>query len=463
MSDEYVPAITMTDRPEPAPAAAPSSAQPAGAQATPRAAFAQPSESAPAAPAAEVTDDPERPPLDTARGPREVSDKVRGMLRQIAKTAVVDDGIADDLVPMGTESAPAATAAASAPAASASAGAGQAAHPLEQPAAGATGAQLPVLRLPEGLQVAPPAAQPQPAVTAAADEQRRALLDQRERELEERARTIEDRALAMPTLERLAEAPAAAITALLKDTFGITDPEELKTLVADVMTEAAELTLGAKAPPDVRGQMDGRRAVRAVKALRATQEAERKRLDAQRLEAEKAAQAEREKAALAAREQQLVEHVGAQLAPHAAAFPFLTNQRVTGGVPAGAIVLEVYKEQERLYRSGAIQQAPDLGVAAKFADDYYRSQAEAAAREAAYFQSLFAPAPAPAPAAQAAPQPSSPGGAPGPAPTTQQRPATRTPAEPEPDASDLTFQPDRQERRRQSLAKLKARYAGGAA
>lgn len=463
MSDEYVPAITMTDRPAPATAAAaPSSAQPAGAQAAPRAAFAQPSEPAPAAPAAEVADDPERPPSDTARGPREVSDKVRGMLRQIAKTAVVDDGIADDLVPMGTESAPA-SAAAGAPAAPAPAGAGQAAQPIEPPAAGSPAAQLPVLRLPEGLQVAPPAAQQQPAVTGAADEQRRALLDQRERELDERERAIDERALAMPTIERFAEAPAATITALLKDTFGITDPEELKTLVADVMTEAAELTLGAKAPPDVRGQMDGRRAVRAVKALRTTQEAERKRLDAQRLEAEKAAQAEREKAELASRERQLVEHVGAQLAPHAAAFPFLTNQRVTGGVPAGAIVLEVYKEQERLYRSGAIQQAPDLGVAAKFADDYYRSQAEAAAREAAYFQSLFAPAPAPAPAAQAAPQPSSPGGAPGPAPTTQQRPATRTPAEPEPDASDLTFQPDRQERRRQSLAKLKARYAGGAA
>lgn len=440
---DYQPAITMADA-KPAPAA------------QPRAAFAAPEHAAAAAPSGDVPLDPDKRPADMSRGPREVTDKVKGMLKQIARTSAVPEpgasgvevaGISDDLVPMGADAAPApAAASAAAPAQSTAAAPG----PLP---AGA----LPQLHMPV------PAIAPSAAAGTAADEQRRTLLDQREKQLEERHAALEERAKALPSLEQLAENPAATITSWLKSTFGITDPGELKTLVGDIMTEASEQLMEAKLPPELKAQLDGRKAVRSVRALRSVQETEKQRLEAQRLEMEKTSKANQEKLAAEASERQLVEHIGAQLAPHAATWKFLHDPLTTGGAPAGAIVHEVWKEQRRLHNENpAAFPAPDLATAAKYADDYYRIKAENAVKSLAHLQSLLAPTAAPA-APPAKPQPST-GGVPGPTPTAPAKPAPAPQPNAERDPSELDYpQDDRQERRHRSLASLKSRLAGGAA
>lgn len=437
---DYQPAITMADA-KPAPAA------------QPRTAFATPEPPVAAAlPSGDIPLDPTMQPGDLSRGPRVVTDKVKGMLRKVAQAAAEtgDDGvagIADDLVPMATDAAPAP---ATAPG---------------HPAAPAAPGPLPTAALPQ-LHMPTPALAPPAAGGTAADDQRRALLDQREKQLEARHAALEERAKSLPSLEQLAENPAVTITSWLKTTFGITDAGELKTLVGDIMTEASEQLMEAKLPPELKAQLDGRKAVRSVRALRSVQETEKQRLEAQRIEMEKTAKADQDKRDAEASERQLVEHIGAQLAPHAATWKFLHDQFVTGGASAGAIVHEVWKEQRRLHSENPTAfAAPDLATAAKFADDYYRTKAENAVKSLAHLQSLLAPTAAPA-AQPVRPQPST-GGVPGPTPTEQPKPAPTPQPTADRDPSELDYpQDDRQERRHRSLANLKtklARLAGGAA
>lgn len=440
MSDEYQPALTMPAEPDPGETAAPE------VQAQPEPATRQTSAARTAEVEAreEIDDRPE----DTARGPRQVSSKVRAMFKDIAKRLSESDapGGPDDLVPMDA-SAPSTPAAAPAQPAAATP-----AQPAATQPAGSTA--LPQLKLPN-----PAAAAPQPDPGRAAEEQKRLLLEQREKALEARAAEIEARLKTLPSREKLAESPGAALSVWLKEEFGV-DDSGMRDLVTDLMTELSETYLGTKLPDEVKAGMQGRKAVRSVQAYKASLDAKERALAEQRAAQEKAAREAEEKRTTELRDRELVTHIESLLAPHAQTFRFLADPKLTRGLSAGVIVHEVYKEQQKLFNEGKTTQAPDLATAAKFADDYYKSQAEAAARDAAYFQSLLAPA------APAAPQPAkqqpSPGGVSGPAPTTQPRPAApQQPTTTETDASDLPFT-DRQERRRQSLAKIKARYLGGA-
>jgi hypothetical protein len=448
---EYAPAITMADN-------APKPAAPA-----PRAAFAagapQETDPVPANGAARL--DPTTQPADRllgkdgtelqGRGQREVSDSVKAKLKAIAAASAKADtadagigGIADDLVPMGTDPAPAspapATTAAVVP---------PPATPGPLPAG-----QLPVLRMPE-------AATQAASASSAADHERKAALDAREAAIDARHRELEELSKRLPTLDRLAEAPAATVIAWLKDTLGITDPVELKTFASDMMTEVSEQMLDAKLPADLKSQVESRRAVRAVRANRISQDTKEKQLEARRLELEKTAKEAEEKRASEAAERQLTDHIGAQLAPHAGTWKFLHDTTATDGIPAAAIVHGVYKEMERLHKLDPVKHvAPDLATAAKFSDDHYRSRAEAVVKAAAHFQTLLAPVSVPA-VEPAKPQ-ASPGGVPGPAPTQQPKPATPPAKEPDPPEYDPMDKSDRQEYRHAQLAARKARYVGGA-
>lgn len=409
MSDEYMPAISM----------------PTESEAPPPIAASQP------VPDIEpgAVDSPDESP----RAQRVISDKTRAMFRQIAERVSKEgmEVVSDDLVPMGQdEAAPAARAPAAAPAAVAT-----------------PNLALPVLNL-------PPPAQPQQDAARTLEDQRRALaIELREKEIEARSALLAEREKTLPSRERLAESPAETITSWLRDTFGAVDDNELKTLVSDVMSEVSEKMLGAKLPEDIKAQLEGRRAVRSVKAYKASLDAREKSLADQRTAQEKTAREDQEKRDAQAQDQVRVKHIGDALAPHSGTFRFLHDPVVTGGLAPGVIVNEVYKEQERQFRAGTTTQQPDLAAAARFADDYYKAQAEAAAKRAGHFQTLLAPAALVAPVVKPA---ISPGAVPGP---TAKTPATTQAIDADP--SD-TGPMDRQERRRQSLAKLRASRLGGA-
>ena len=207
--DSYQPAITMPTEPE----AGEQTAAAAPAE-TPPARPASPSRTAEAQ--AQAGDD--APAEDTARGPRQISPKVRAMFKDIAKRAAEtgEIGGADDLVPMGTDSPTAAAAPVAAGAAQASpiGTSGQAAAAAAPP--------LPTLRLPN-----PPPQTPRAddAAQSAAAQARAAEIERREQALAARESELSAREKLLPSRDRLAEAPADTLIGWLKETFGADDNE----------------------------------------------------------------------------------------------------------------------------------------------------------------------------------------------------------------------------------------------
>jgi hypothetical protein len=303
--------------------------------------------------------------------------------------------------------------------------------------------ELPDLPLP-----AEPA--PAPAAAPATPDPKHA---EREQAFAAREAALAEREKLLPDRRTLVEKPADAVIGWLADTYGITDPAELKTAVADLITEmsASPKGLGIGVPGEHMAGAQSRRATRVVSTYARDVDAREKALQAKQAEAEKTTAAARAKDEAARQEQAYVARLGEVIAPTAMQFKFLHDPEVTGGLNPAAVVYEVMKEQKK--QGGK----PDLATALKFADDYYRSQAEALAKRAAKIQSLLAPAapaaaqPAAKPAAPAPAAAASPGGAPGPAPTPAAKPEPTTPAR---DPSDL---PDRRSSRAATLAKLRAR------
>jgi hypothetical protein len=366
------------------------------------------------------------------RAPRVWNAKSRAMFRDVVKQVqageVSTEGDLEPMVhaPVAPASPPAAVAPVASPAPpQAPPAAASAASPVTPPPGLPPLPDLPLPALPQ----ASPAPDPGHA-------EREAALAAREAAVAEREKIWPDRTA-------VAERPAATFVSWLRDAQGITDDAEMKTVLTDFVTELSEIGLGVKLPDEVKAAMEGRKALRTVKVYTANLTREQQKLAADRAAAEKQATEARAAEEAKQRDAAYVNRIAELIAPAAAQHKFLHDPEVTGGLAPQVIVYEVLKEQQRL------GQKPDLGTATEYANNYYKAQAEAAAKKAAHFQSLLAPA-APAPAAAPAKAATSPGGAPGPAPTT---PAT--PPAPEWDPADLPM--DRQQRRAQSLALLRAR------
>ena len=365
------------------------------------------------------------------RAPRVWSAKSRAMFRDVVKQVQAGEvDTAGDLEPMVHEkprpaAAPAAAAQSPAPVAPLTAAAVAAsAEPVTPPPGLPALPDLPLPALPQAAAPDPKHAEREAAIAA-----REAALVEREK--------------LMPDRTALAERPVDTFIGWMRDVHGITDDAELKTALTDFITEASERGLGVKLPDEVKAAMEGRKALRTVKIYTSNLTREQQKLAADKAAAEKQAADARAAAEAQQRDTAYVNRIAELIAPAAAQHKFLHDPEVTGGLSAQTIVYEVLKEQQRL------GQKPDLATATEYANNYYQAQADAAAKKAAHFQSLLAPA-APAPAAAPAKAATSPGGAPGPAPTT---PATPAPVEWDP--ADLPM--DRQQRRAQSLALLRAR------
>lgn len=404
-------------------------------------------------------DDEAAGPQPGPKSPRVWSDKSRALFRNVVKQTA-GKPVGDDLEPMEhTPAAPAKAPPAPRPSSASPAG-GTQPSPAPAPAASQPSQPAAPVAPPPGLPELPDLplpASPEPAQPAAAapdpkHAEREAAIAAREAELAAREKLLPDR-------RALIENPGDALISWVKDTYGITDDGELKTAVADLITDLSVKGLKIGVPDEHITGMQSRKATRVVKVYTADIDKRERALSAKQAEQEKAAKEQAAKAEAAQQEAAYVARLGELIAPAAAQHKFLHDPEVTGGLNPAAVVYEVLKEQKRL------GQKPDLATATKYADDYYRSQAEALSKRAAKIQSLLgtaAPAVAPAqPAAKpAAPAPAasaSPGGAPGPAPT----PAAKPEPEREWDPSDLPM--DRQQRRQQSLAAIVARNKARAA
>lgn len=428
--DQYEPAITDTVTNE-------TGAESTITTRTPEAA------AAPAIAAGESGDDPSKPPGTEPRGQRVVSDKTRAMFKNIAAASAKAEaaelaGVADDLVPMIADDPP--------PAAAVPAVA------VPSPSVTPVG-DAPVAAAAAPIPVTPRASAPPPVdVGKAAAEQARLLHEVREKALADREAALVEREKQLPNRADLIERPGAVLAAYLRDVYGASD-DELKDVLTDVVTEISEHALAVKLPSDVKTALESRKAVRSVKAYKADLTRQQQQLVEQRAAQEKAATEAREAQETVQRERQAVQQVAQLLADPAtrAAHKFLHDPQLIGeGADPAAIVIEVVKEQ---LKAG---QKANWQTAARHADDYFKSQAEALAKRSAHLQSLLAPAPA-APAKAVA----SPGGAPGPAPKPQPTPANIVTPPPS-ESSDDPVQ-DRHERRAQGARRLIAKHFKGGA
>ncbi len=372
------------------------------------------------------------------RAPRVWSEKSRAMFRNVVKQVQAGEvDTAGDLEPM-VHTSPQAAAARPAAVAPSQATPG----PSLDAAAAAAAPVAPAAPVtpPPGLPALPDLPLPAVPTPEPAPDPKHA---EREAALAAREAAIAEREKIWPDRTAVAERPAATFVNWLREAHGITDDAEMKTALTDFVTELSEIGLGVKLPDEVKAAMESRKALRSVKAYKNELTREQAKLAADRAAAEKQAAEARAADEAKQRDMAYVNRIAELIAPAAAQHKFLHDPEVTGGLAPQMIVYEVLKEQQRL------GQKPDLATATEYANNYYKAQAEATAKKAAHFQSLLAPA-APAPAAAPAKAATSPGGAPGPAPTT---PAT--PPAPEWDPADLPM--DRQQRRAQSLALLRAR------
>lgn len=346
-------------------------------------------ESAPIERAADVVSEPadDTPAVGGPRGQREVSDKVREMLRGIASKGLE---IGDDLQPMEHESPPAAAAPAAVEAPPPAS--------VEAPAAPAAAAVAP---------------EPKIDIGKAAAEQAKLLFEAEKKAFEAEKAQLAEREKRLPSSADLIERPGATLATWLKDVYGASDTE-IKDIIEDVVTELSEHALGIQLPSELKGKLESRKAVRSVKAYKADLTRQQQQIAEERKAAERTAREEAEKVDQARREAAAHQQIATALAASKNEFKFLHAQVETQ--PAD-IVLAVVKEQI------ARGEDPNIKKAAEFADAYFRKQAESIIKESKRLQSLLTPA-TPAPAAPTPAQAAKPpGGAPAPAPVAQPKPA----------------------------------------
>lgn len=294
---------------------------------------------------------------------------------------------------------------------------------------------------------------PQPDVAKVAEEQRKLALDMREKQLAEREAALVAKEKAAPTRGKLVENPVPTLAQYIRDEYGITDDAELKDTITDLMTEVSEQYHGVKLPDDVKARVEGRKAVRLVKASGARLAAREAEIAERQAAQARAEQEAREKADAAEHERRAVEQSTGLVTQAQATYPYLAVQD-----NAGAIVWEVLKEAHNLGHK------IDWQGAAQYANDFYKTEFEkeqaATQQRSARLQTLLAPAATPAPAPAAA----SPGGAPGPAPKQPAAPIAPPSPQPTPtvDPADDLIGEDRRERRARSARALLRKHGLGA-
>lgn len=411
----------------------------------------------------------EDPAAPGPRAQRVWSGKSRALFKQLAAKGGVGADMPDDLQPMEHTPAAPAPAAKPAPVAAAPQPSDPAAAPAPKPdakplvAAQPTAPVTPPPGLPDLPDLPLPAETASPAAAPAPDPKHA----EREQALAAREAALAEREKLLPDRRALIERPGEAVIAWLADTYGITDPGELKTAVADLITEmsATPKGLGIGVPDEHMAGAASRRATRVVATYTREVDKRERQLKEREAEAEKKSAAERAKQTAAQQEAAYVAQIGERLGAVKDRLPFLHDAELTDAEPA-RVVYEVMKEQRKQANEWAEanpgkavprELLPNLATATQFAEQFYRDKAEALTKRAARFQSLLAPA-APAaaqPAAKpAAPTPAasaSPGGAPGPAPTPAAKPEPKQPTR---DPSDL---PDKRSARAATFAKLRQR------
>jgi hypothetical protein len=395
----------------------------------------------------EKGDNPEAPPGREPRGQRVISDSVRAKIRAMAEAGAKAEAagdpvvvVGDDLEPMGTEAAEVAPAAvAAAPAVAA-------------PTAPAAPLPIPLIPLP----MAPAPTGPDPAVAQA-----KALQDERERTFAEKEKQFAEREKLLPDLAALIDKPGSTLINWLKSVYGVTDPEEAKTLIADITAELSETALDAKLPPDYKAGLDSRKAMRAMRAMRSDVGKREAALAEQRIATEKAAADAKAAAETHAHEQNALAQVAQLIAPAKATYPYLHDPDITGGLAANVIVWDVIKAQDeaanKWKRENPGYQLPDtmkpnLETATKAANEFYRQKAEADLKKAEALKSKpYLVPPTKAPAAKVA----STGAAPGPAAKPASLPVARVEEE---NADDRDYPMDRRDRRAASAKALFAKH-----
>lgn len=376
MSDDYEPAITETATDE-------TGAESTITTRTPEAKIE------PVLQAGEQGDNPDQPPGRDPRPQRQISDKTKAMLREIARLASKSDdggvsGIADDLVPMGAEdTVPTATPVEPA----------KVAPPTAPPVV-----SRPDLPLPLPL---PPLPAPKPAPVPQVDPAKVAALEAKEKALAEREQGLAAKEKLLPDINALIEQPGATLVAWLKQVMSVTSDEETKQLIADVTAELSETALETKLPSEFKTGMEARKANRTVKARLGEIGKAQQALTEQRVAAEKAAADAKAKADTEALEASRLTRVQEMISPAKDSYPFLHDTRATGGIQANVVVLSIIEHQDKLARQWLEENPgyqlpnemkPNLETAMKIGDDFYRKKAEKLIEEAEALKPKVKPA-----------------------------------------------------------------------
>lgn len=279
--------------------------------------------------------------VETPKGTRPVSAKVRQMIADIAKQtkAAPDDGD-EDVAIGGEEMEPAH-------------GKGKAAPALlaGSTQAGAAGSQ-------QATTAAPPAPSLDPEVTKLRETYtaRMAELDAREQALADQAAASDFGALAEEYTEK---GGAGVVVKLLKKFSGL-DGDALKEEVADLVTALSMSELGVDVPPEVRDRLDRKITSRALKAMK---EGLSKREQDAAKQREQAQETEKRNYAVHLLREEL------KKPDHSTAYPHLAAED-----DPGTLIVELY---ERRIKEGRDPKAYQWSHAAKEVNDYLEKQGRA--------------------------------------------------------------------------------------
>ncbi len=279
--------------------------------------------------------------IETPRGTRPVSAKVRQMIADIAKQAKPGDDASDEDVAIGGEEMEPAH------------GKGKA------PAAVAPGSQAPASAPAAGTpQLTPPAPSLDPEVAKLKETYtaRMAELDAREQALADQAAASDFGALAEEYTEK---GGAGVVVKLLKKFSGL-DGDALKEEVADLVTALSMSELGVDVPPEVRDRLDRKITSRALKAMK---EGLSKREQDAAKQREQAQETEKRNYAVHLLREEL------KKPDHSTAYPHLAAED-----DPGTLIVELY---ERRIKEGRDPKAYQWSHAAKEVNDYLEKQASA--------------------------------------------------------------------------------------
>jgi len=207
---------------------------------------------------------------------------------------------------------------------------------------------------------APPSAPPPAAALDPSIEQHRQRLDMRQADLDAREKAIADREkVATSSLEdyqsRYYEDPEGTLVALIRRMTGAGDTDDITEEVADLITGLSGAVLKVPLTPEVKNNLQSKRALKTVKAHKA----QLSKIDEAREAKRVAAQQEEERGRAVTTLSQLITKE-----EHAKQFPYLAAED-----NAGALIFDVIETQHK--RDGTMLQWTE---AAKRANDYLNQQ-----------------------------------------------------------------------------------------